>query len=350
MMKKWLRLLLFIPLIALLVCVNFFLDYVGSFHDVNKEIAISIVNGNNTAFGSLNEREVKHQIIKNMPDEVDCVAIGSSLVMCVNNDLVKSDTFFNLGASSSDMFDFLAQFGLMEIHDKRVNKVIFCLDSQSFDKTLYDTHTANKELMVYADYMIDILNNEDDIIEPKDEEVARINFKNLFSISNFQKNIERYKLTRNVDRVFSVDENYDGGFYGYDASWNYILDTRNNTEKDVLEDVEKYDMERHFTPGEHMDEFATDIFIKLIRYLKNKDVEVELFLCPLPPALWGKYDNNESPILSELSSFANELALEYGLKLIGSYNPYDLGISNAEFYDARHVRRECLNKYFDFAN
>lgn len=348
MNKKWFRLLMFIPLLIILTCVNYFVDNVGSFHNISEEIAISILDGNNTAFNSLDEREVKHQIIKNMPNDVDCVAIGPSLIMCVNNDLIHAKSFYNLGTSTSDMFDYLAQFGFIELYNKKINRIIFCLDSQSFDKTLYDTHTANQPLMPYAKYMINILNNSDNTVALKDETKNNIELKDLFSISHFQKNIERYRLTGNTNGCFSVNDNYEGAFYSDDASWNYILDYRKNTEEDVLESIENYDIDILFTPGEHLDRFASDIFEKLIIYLKNKDIQIELFLCPLPPALWDKYDNEKTPILQELAEYANKLVVKYNLKMTGSYNPYDLGITNAEFYDARHVRRDSLHKYFDF--
>ena len=39
---------------------------------------------------------------------------------------------------------------------------------------------------------------------------------------------------------------------------------------------------------------------------------------------------------------------KYDLKITGTYNPYELGIKDENFYDSRHVRRELMGEFFDF--
>lgn len=104
-----------------LVITNIYQDPANIFHDESKEIAESIVAGYAaySATGNGNEREVKHNLIMVMPKETDCIAVGPSLVMCVNKDIVGTDSFINLGVSGSDIYDILAQFGLMDIYGKR---------------------------------------------------------------------------------------------------------------------------------------------------------------------------------------------------------------------------------------
>ena len=61
----------------------------------------------------------------------------------------------------------------------------------------------------------------------------------------------------------------------------------------------------------------------------------------------GVKDTNY-PMLYEISDYAKELSEKYDLKMTGGYDPYQVGITDAEFYDCRHVRKELLSKYFDF--
>lgn len=77
--SKWLRFLLVIPLLFVLVFTNVYIDPANIYHDYSKEIAESVLSGKPTHFGSsnVNEREVKHHIIKGMPDKVGCVAVLS---------------------------------------------------------------------------------------------------------------------------------------------------------------------------------------------------------------------------------------------------------------------------------
>ena len=37
---------------------------------------------------------------------------------------------------------------------------------------------------------------------------------------------------------------------------------------------------------------------------------------------------------------------KYDLKITGTYNPYELGIKDENFYDSRHVRRELMGELF----
>ena len=69
--------------------------------------------------------------------------------MCVNKDIVGTDSFINLGVSGSDIYDILAQFGLMDIYGKKTKRVIFCVDSYSFDESFYAADGAQNAIDVY---------------------------------------------------------------------------------------------------------------------------------------------------------------------------------------------------------
>ena len=42
------------------------------------------------------------------------------------------------------------------------------------------------------------------------------------------------------------------------------------------------------------------------------------------------------------------MADDYSIKITGSYNPYNVGITDADFWDSRHVRHDRLDSFFDF--
>lgn len=357
--QKWLRFLVILPLLFAMVFTNVYIDPANIFHDYSKEIAESILKGNATHFGgnNVNEREIKHQIIKEMPDKIDCIAMGPSLVMGVRSETVDSDTFYNLGVSGADFYDIMAQFGMMEVYGKSVNRVIFCMDSYFFDETIYETFERNENLKVYADYMVNKMNKirvkkpQENRLKEKETEIRQ-----LFSITYFQAAVNyiqsqnEYIGDRDRGRWGVVDENYTGTYYLPDASWVYFLDYQNRTEKDVIEDSEKYNMEFQFSKGKHISEYSKEVFEKLVEYLRNKGIEIDLFLCPLAPSLWNRVEveKDNYPILDELEEYANHVAKKYDLKITGSYNPYNMEMSDKDFYDARHVRHEMLGTYFNF--
>ena len=357
---KWLKLIFVIPLICFLVITNIYQDPANIFHDESKEIAESIVAGYAaySATGNGNEREVKHNLIMVMPKETDCIAVGPSLVMCVNKDIVGTDSFINLGVSGSDIYDILAQFGLMDIYGKKTKRVIFCVDSYSFDESFYAADGAqNAILMPYTDYMLQVLNGVPPLpIHYNDGSDIKTQIEQAFSISYFQASWDQVRLNGTYamsdKRWGIVPEGWDGSkpYYGVDGSWTYAASYKANDINYVLEQCASYDIEKQFAYDRHISEYSKEIIEKLIAYLTNQGIEVELFLCPLAPSLWDRLEAEKSHyvILDEITDFVKEMSNKYDLKITGTYNPYELGIKDENFYDSRHVRRELMGEFFDF--
>ncbi len=358
--KEWFRILTVIPLIVILVGTNVYEDPANIFHDESKAIAEAVASGNAaySASGNGNEREVKRNLIMVMPDETDCIAVGPSLVMCVNKDIVGTDSFINLGVSGSDIYDILAQFGLMDIYGKTTKKVIFCVDSYFFDEFFYAAENdMNRALISYTEYMLDLMNNKDP--KPVIAENAgslKTKIEQAFSVTYFQaardQIILNNKFLMTDSRWGIVKEGFDGSkpYYGVDGSWTYAAGYQAHDVNWVLDQSINYNIEIQFAKDRHINKYSMVVFEQLINYLLDQGIEVELFLCPLAPTLWDRLEAESEHyfILDEISAYAKEISEKYNLKMIGSYNPYELGMQDKDFYDARHVRREMLGVYFDF--
>lgn len=128
----------------------------------------------------------------------------------------------------------------------------------------------------------------------------------------------------------------------------YAATMQNQDEKDVLRDANTYNVETQFSRGKHLGSYPQETFEKLIQFLLDRNVQVELYLCPVAPALWNRMNHDNYYVLNELESFAHNMSEKYKLKLTGSYDPHKLGIQDKDFYDCRHVRHELLSTYFDF--
>lgn len=357
---KWLKLISVIPLICFLVITNIYQDPANIFHNDSASIADAILSGNEAYFGSGNgdERAVKQSLIEGMSKDVDCLTMGPSLSMGIRRTNVGTDSYYNLSASGLNFYDFLAEFGLMEIYDINVDRIVFCVDSYFFDENFYSAGSRNPDMMKYADYMIAILNNEEcSVPEKVSDEQMRLMIEQAFSITYFQSSVKFIQSNNSYiipnKRWGIVDETTeDLAHYKSDASWVYAIEYRRATENDVLRHAAGYNINAQFSKGGHISEYSKDIFIKLIEHLRNKGVEIEFFLCPLAPALWDRIENDVDSdqffILDELEEFATETAKEYGIKITGSYNPYQVGISNADFWDSRHIRHDNLDNFFDF--
>ena len=92
----------FFPLLICLVYVNVVGDASNYFHDINKDIAKSLLSGkaagSNT--GNDNEQEIKAFLIQGMKKEVDTIAIGPSLVTYIGREAVGTESFYNLGVTN----------------------------------------------------------------------------------------------------------------------------------------------------------------------------------------------------------------------------------------------------------
>lgn len=353
--SNWLGLLIVTAsLLGFLVLVNCYVDPANLFHNVSTEIADSVIAGNSTYItsGNMNERLVKQRIIETMPDEIECIAVGPSVMFGISQNHVNTDSYYNLGVSGADFYDIMAQFGLMELQGKTPKRVIFCVDSYFFNKALYDTFTRNTTYKPYADYMLRVLDGETNPEVPKSdtkaESVERI--KQMFSVSYFQSSVEyvQVKGSLNIPRWGVADETYSGSYYMPDGSMHYAESYENSTVEDVIKEVEGFDVNYYFTPYEHISEESMEAFEKLIVYLQAQGTQVDLFLCPVCPSLWDRLDETVNPILWDVEDFAQNMSEKYELNIIGSYNPYNLGIPDSSFYDTRHVRHEMLEEYFEF--
>ena len=175
-------------------------------------------------------------------------------------------------------------------------------------------------------------------------------FEQMFSVSGFQIAFDYFKehKTLKVERWGIADENYAGAhsYYLADGSMIYPSDYRNNTVEDVEKDASAYDVTYFFSSGEHISPTSMDAFEKLICYLKNQGTEVDLVLFPICPSSWDKCSEAITPLLWEVEAFAREMAEKYELTITGSFNPNNLGVTNADFYDCRHLRHELVDMFF----
>lgn len=354
---KWLKILLVIPLVFVLVFTNLYQDPANIYHDLSKEIASAMMAGNSVYAGNNpNEREVRRQQIMMMPEEVDCVAVGPSVVLCVDKEVTGTDSFYNLGESGANIYDIMAQLAIMDIYGKKTGRVIICVDPNSLDEVVYTApgqRSAN--LMPYTYYMLDLIDGKTPgpVDESKNDKIMQL-IEQSFSTTYFQASrdqiVSNGRYNMSGLRWGIVDDNdLSRSHYNSDGSWTYAADFQANNAESVAAHAAQYYIEGQFACGRHLSDYSKGLFEKLIAYLVSEGVDVELFLCPLAPSLWDRLEKeDEYFILDDTTVFAEELCEKYEIKLTGSYDPYELGLSDSDFYDSRHMRKELMGVYFDF--
>lgn len=359
--KKWIVMVLFaLPIILLLVGVNYIADPGNLFHDFYDELTDAIIAGEEVQILSNNsdEREISKQLIEKMPQEIDCLVLGPSLALTIGQEMTGAKTFYNLAMSSADYYDLLAMIALLNLNDKKVDRMIICFDSRLFDDAVSESDGRHDKLMEYSLYMEDILTKQPSsgkgLKLPKENRTSTLsNLSQLFSISYFQYSVDYLKANgRNVlgERWQVADKNSTAARYLADYSMLYGADQEDTTAEEVIEASRIYWLEANVTEYAYANEDKLATFEKLIQLLQRQGTEIELFLCPFAPALWDRIGEEHYPMLFQLEAKAAELAETYHLKVTGSYNPYKVGLTNEHFYDSRHVKRSAIGEYFDFTS
>ncbi|MCQ2539572.1 MAG: hypothetical protein MJ114_03900 [Acetatifactor sp.] len=361
--KKGLHLILLLPILLCIVACNYFVDLASIYHDVDEtQIAKYLLEGKQATLGNSNgnEREVKRQLIMQMPDQVDCIVVGPSLVMEINREVTGEQELINLGVSGADMYDMLAQFGIMDIYGKKADRVIFAVDSYWFDETLAANFGRSQGFKPYAYYLIDNMYGgtmQPPVVDAKTPMSTYVT--QLFSASYFKSNawsfLIKCKGALQGEKFILrqpwglVDDSFTGDYYDSDGSWVYSKKAAERTVENVRADAAGYNIEYQFSKGGHIGEKSCEIFEHLLTYLQERGTQVDLFLCPLSPSLYDRLDGAEDYyVLQELEAYAKDVAERYELRMIGSFDPYEVGIKDEDFFDARHVRGDRLAQYFDF--
>ena len=363
--RKWVRLLVMLPLVIALVFVNVYQDPANLYHDDSASMADAILRGQEPYFYSANgdDRGVKHRLIQKMPKELDCVTIGPSLTLGISREMVGTDNYYNLSVSEASFSDIMAEFALLDINEIKVKKVILCVDSYFFDNT-HANVTKRPEWVPYCEYMKSKLDGGSPEIPSEDipffsqENVTRWGCysSQALSLSYFQASCELVKSRGaffQKTRCGIIDEDTkDFAHFTTDGSWVYSAKYRESTVDNVIDEANKFLCETEFEYGSHVSEDKFYYFDQLIKYLVEKDIEVEIFLCPFCPTLWDRLEidkeDSQCFILKEIENHTLEVAEQYGLKVIGDYNPYVCGVEDSDFWDSRHMKYDMIDQHFEF--
>lgn len=359
--KKWARFLPFLPLLALLILVNIYGDAGNRFESPAKFVAEAILQGKASYVASDNfdDMEMRYRLIPKMPDELECVVVGQSNVAAINHNDVGTASFINL-TGTCDFYGLMSVFGLMKIYDKRAKRIIIGPMEWIFNERAgAEKYELIKSLKPYADYMIDFLNGKNYDSEDYKNKIAPPEFMStleklllIFSLSYFQSNSEFLTLNsaQPVQRYGYLDGkfSYEGGYIMSDGSRVPSKRTLGHDERYVVRSALERSSLSSFAPGEHVTPERMELFEKLVKYLTARGVKVDLFLHSFAPALWDLYDENLRPFIPELEEYCHTLEKKYSVRVIGSFNPYKVGITNKEFWDARHIKNEYMSKFFNF--
>lgn len=347
--------LLFTPVLALLVAVNYGVDCQGYFlgDTYLREIATMLFEGKAVVgFEQLKdrEREVIEVIVANMDETTlpQTIALGSSRILQLTQEMVGT-SFYNSGTSGGDFYDVLSAFYVYDKAGKLPENVIIGIDPWLFnaDSSAQDDRS---DKTLYAEFLTEKLG----IPTAYEKKDLSLTWKFLFDLSYFQGNID-YKLNgapgKNQPTAVSAGELYkqDTEVKCADGSLLYTEEYRTRSQEAVdydalIQTTNMFRIEYYYKP----DAERVAIFEKWLQYMQAQGVNVIFILAPYPPIV---YDHAAANPERYSGFFGTEttirrLGKEYNIPVYGSYNPYAIPATSADFYDGLHPHGDCLARFF----
>ena len=298
-----------------------------------EQSAINLLAGWSMPYYFNKEHQVflKANAVKNFKKHVNTVVVGSSHLQSISSEDVGNECI-NLSVGGGTFQDKLNAFGMLDYYGVTYDKVVM-------DVTLIEICNMNFEdnkknpINSFGEYFLDILDKKEKKREP---------------ITDFNK---YYDNKDNLDlKVKFKLEDADKNFFHYtkDLSTIYADFVYGERKNKNLEESKKFIETDRLCATIHINKKAKDIFTKLIKYLKDKNIEIYIMMVPKPPYLFDELVMSSYPIVTEMNYFLIELVDKYGVKVEGSYDPHFMGAVIDDYYDNYHLLPTSFKKYYKF--
>jgi hypothetical protein len=338
-MKKFIVYVLsiIIPVFGGMALVNFLVD---PGHVYSSSYIDNVVEGARrglcvTNVGNMDERIFKKKLIEVYKDKkFDYLVIGSSRVMTISEDCLNDSTLLNLGVSGCKLEDMIALYQICKENGITFKNVII-----GTDPTLFNANDKDSRWESIGSYYYAYKGAGD--IDTKSE-FQRTLIQNLFSPSYFKSAIKAIPNALAGTLQIEYVKTYinEGGTKRPDGSIYYAREYREIPQSSVDANATTC-CHGSFNKFESFSEERRDIFTKFVETLHNNGANIIIWCCPYHPIFYKRA--LEMKGLPSSISFISKYANKSGFKIIGSFNPDELGLTNKDFYDGLHVRKETVD-------
>lgn len=340
-MKKFISFFcgLFAAVFMPVVCVNYFVDPAGVYHpEIEcKKIINGLSQGKNVANKGFNidERFYKRMLVEELYSNknMDYVVLGPSRVFLIDTMTLHTCSVLNLGVSAAQVNDFISLYQICKDNGVKMKNIIIGCDATMFNIT--DTRWQTNER-----YYNEFLGNGQHLSFRFDK------IANLVSPSYFQDAIKtavKDVLFRQDEIIYTEDYVGEYGVSHLDGSISYSSEYRNRSVAEVDREAGTW-MHSTFNGSGSVDKKCVDEFELLIHTLKSEGVNIYFFYCPYHPIFYRRIKDNAA--IKNGKAVFDRIAKDNFCDVWGSFNPYEVGCSNEDFYDAAHMRKESIDKLF----
>ena len=358
-------LLIFSPLIFGMILINYFIDPGGVFknEEYGKGIARILTQGLNVAnFSGYDDRLLQMYYIKADRQVKDIIVLGSSRVTQINASNLDSKKFFNHSVNSASLEDFFSICEMYEQQNKFPGMIILGLDpwvlgkdnGQELWKSIFMYNYAfmnrlwgKREADIFSpryEYLMFELKRKLSLISPSYfKQALRCLVRHMPELIKTGKIVSDYYPTQ-LDNL-DVNTRLDSDIWMSDgtvAYGKYSISKRRENLKIYVRQDPLYVSSRFY----ELDSVKQQNFEKFIEYLLKKNVKVVFFLIPYHPYVYRYLtDSAQYQIIAKIAkmeTYFRTIGIQNHIRVIGSYDPLQCGMTEEDFYDGGHLNREAI--------
>ena len=296
------------------------------------KLANSIINSEKIYIKNLNHRMFNKYRIYLEQLKPDMLVIGSSRIETLGRDIFLNKKVLNLFVESATIEDHITMT-IMALEKFEPNTIVLAADPWLFNENYGDWRKSRRWKIYGKEYK----NSLSKIENPESN-------TKIFDDQNQKKELKLYeKFLEKLYENFNINSNKS--FIPNKKSQSVIYEIgRDGKAKWFSEEREiKPTIINQFISPYTMSVKKYELYKKFIKYLKNKNIDVILFLTP--------YHNESYSLTTKQNKLLNSIEeqfLDFGNKnsigILGSYDPEKVGCINADFYDYMHPNTVCINK------
>ena len=263
----------------------------------------------------------------------DYLALGSSRIMTVSEDIFHGASFLNLSISSCQIEELIAYYQICKDFNIHFSNLLITADPSLFNGDYIDDRWKflSRYVNEYMGYQV------------ADQEMDWDLVRNLFSISYFKMALKSAQAGKNPLKYVKTVYN-EGETFCTDGSFLWSKAVREAPKSVIDEKVQTW----HFHFYENFDVISNEriaLFSKLLEDIKAEGVNIYILRSPYHPVFYKKMLKKKG--VEAAFAFIDNYAKRNHIPLISSFDPADEGLNESDFYDGPHVRKEVLDKMIE---
>jgi hypothetical protein len=359
------RTAVFFPLAIPLVLVNYIVDPAAIFSsdDTMRDIAARLSRNENVAILSdHNDRLLQKFYIEGLTERNDVVVFGSSRSHQMGARLFPGKTFHNNSVMASTLEDYI---GMLELYREKgllPRTVVLGVDPWIFNEHNHVQTWKTLDIYTYNFFSFVGLYAGNPAFSLLNDINTRVfkayKYSQLLSISYFQAALQRLRSLPRDDhkgnllrvRYYPSDRtDLDADVELSDGSMLASMSSRMRGNDEILRNVKAAFILDHFARQafSRRDPKLTREFEVFVKYLLREKIQVIIWLAPYHPYAYDILSRSDKfSVIKEVENYVRDFSAGNGIPVIGSYGPKSCGMTESDFSDAIHLKRESVNRMF----